>query len=108
MKQKKVLIYIVLFLSVGSVIYNYIFNDYGYGMMNHHYGYYDDYSLDMYYLNMGLLGVSYIAILICVFMLIGMRVNFDSKATTILNERLSRGEITLEEYRKIKETIRMK
>lgn len=55
MKKKNVLIYSLLSISIGYLLYNYLFADNNLApMMNHHYGYYDNYSKVMYYLNSSL------------------------------------------------------
>jgi uncharacterized membrane protein len=108
MKKKKGLIYVLLSISTGYLFYNYLFTDYGFGMMNHHYGYYDDYSRIMYYLNSSLVFVSYTVIIISTIILLSNKTESTNYAMTILDERLSKGEISVEEYQKIKGVINNK
>jgi uncharacterized membrane protein len=108
MKKKKGLIYVLLSISIGYLFYNYLFTDYGFGMMNHHYGYYDDYSRITYYLNSSLVFISYTIIIVSTLILITSKTESKDYSMTILDERLSKGEISVDEYRKIKGVINKK
>ena len=109
MKKKKGLIYALLSISIGYLFYNYLFTDYSFGMMmNHHYGYYDDYSRAMYYLNGSLVFVSYTVIIISTIILLSNKTVSKDYSMTILDERLSKGEISVEDYQKIKGAINNK
>lgn len=105
MSKKKTLLYSLISLSVGFLLYNYIFTDYKYGMMRHHYGYYDGFSINSFYLNSALVFVAYVVIILCLFTLIYKKQKSKSNAITILDNRLSKGDITLEEYKKIRTVI---
>ena len=71
MTKKRNIIYIALSLSIGYLLYTYIFTDYGfYMMMNHHYGYYDNFSEMGYYLRSGLVFLSYTVLFISIIMLV--------------------------------------
>jgi uncharacterized membrane protein len=108
MKKKNGLIYVLLSISIGYLFYNYLFTDYGFGMMNHHYGYYDDYSRIMYYLNSSLLFISYTVIIISAIILLSSKTVSKNYSMTILDERLSKGELSIEDYQKIKGAINNK
>ncbi len=108
MKKKKGLIYVLLSISIGYLFYNYLFTDYGFGMMNHHFGYYDDYSRIMYYSNGSLVFVSYTVIIISTIILLSNKTISKNYPMTILNERLSKGEISVEDYQNIKRVINNK
>lgn len=106
MKMKKGMIYGLLSISIGYLVYNYLFTDYRYGMMmNHHYVYYDDYSRILYYLNSGLIFIAYTGIIIAIIILLSQRTLPRNNISTILDERLKKGEISIEEYKKIKSVI---
>ena len=108
MKMKKGLIYVLLSISIGYLFYNYLFTDYGFGMMNHHYGYYDNYSRIIHYFNSSLVFVSYTVIIISTIILLSNKTVSKGYSMTILDERLSKGEISVEDYQKIKEAINNK
>jgi len=105
MKKKKGLIYVLLSISIGYLFYSYLFANYGFGMMNHHYGYYDDYSRTMYYLNAILVFISYTVIIVLTIILLSNKSVPKKYAMTILDERLSKGEISVNDYQKIKGAI---
>ena len=106
MKRNKGLIYTLLGLSIGYLLYNYLFTDYRFGMMmNHHYGYYDDYPSLMYYLNGGMVLLAYTVIIISTISLLSNKTSPKNEALTILDERLSKGEISIDEYQEIKGVI---
>lgn len=91
---------------MGYLLYVYTFTNYGFGMMmSHHYGYQNNYPSAMHYLNRTLIVVAYIVIIISAIMLISMKTDKKNHAMTILNERLSRGSVSIEEYKEIKKTI---
>jgi uncharacterized membrane protein len=77
-------------------------------MMNHHYGYYDDYSTVMYYLNGSLVFVAYTVIIVSAIMLLSIKPMSKNNSMTILDERLTKGEISVEEYKRITEAIQNK
>ena len=108
MKKKKALIYFLLSISIGYLFYSYLFTDYSFVMMNHHYGYYDDSSSAMYYLNSGLVFISYTVIIISAIILLFNKTVSKDYYMTILDERLSKGEISIDDYQKIKGTIKNK
>ena len=108
MKKNKGLIYVLLSISIGYLFYNFLFTDYGYGMMNHHYGYYDDYSRIVYYLNSSLIFISYSVIIVSTIILFSNKTESNNYYMTILDERLSKGELSVDEYQKIKEAINKK
>ncbi len=109
MRKKKGLIYALLGISIGYLFYYYLFTDYSFGMMmNHHYGYYDDYSSVMYYLNGGLAFAAYTVIIISTIILLSNKTRSKDYSMTILDERLSKGEISVDDYKKIKEMINNK
>lgn len=108
MKKKNTLLYFLLSISVGFLMYNYIFSDYRYGMMRHHYGYYDGSSAYNYYLNSLLVFIAYLCIVIGTMFLIISNQKSKNNAMILLDDRLSRGEISVEEYKAIKEIITKK
>lgn len=108
MKKKKGLIYFLLSISIGYLIYNYLFTDYSFGMMSHHYGYYDDYSSIMYYLNSSLVFISYTIIIISTIILLSNKTVSKDYSMVILDERLSKGEISVDDYQKVKGAINKK
>ncbi len=108
MKRKNVLIYGLLSISVGYLIYNYLSTDYSYGMMSNHHGYYDNYSSNSYYLNSFLVFISYAVLIISTIILLSKKSVSTNHATTILDQRLSKGEISLEDYRERKSEISSK
>ncbi len=73
--------------------------------MMHHMGYYDNFSSTTYLFSVGILVLAYIGIIVSLLMLFSQQTTKTSNALEILNERLSKGEISLEEYREIKRTI---
>jgi uncharacterized membrane protein len=77
-------------------------------MMNHHYGYYDDYSTVMYYLNGSLVFVAYTVIIVSAIMLLSIKPMSKNNSMTILDERLTKGEVSVEEYKRITEAIQNK
>ena len=105
MKAKKVLFYFLIFVSVGYLSYDFLFLGFGYGMMYHHFDYYDDYSSFDLYLRMALSVTAYILIFISVYNLLKRSVKSKHNYLKILNQRLSNGEISIDEYKRIKETI---
>lgn len=105
MKKKKGLMYSLLSISVGYLLYNYLFTDYRFLMMNHHYGYFDDYSRIVYYLNGSLVFISYTVIIISIIILLSNKGVSKDYSMWILDERLSKGEISIDDYREIKRTI---
>jgi len=105
MRKNNSIIYIMLSLSMGYLIYKFIFTEYSYGMMSHHYGYYDNYSGFEYYLHGGLTLLAYSTIVIGVLLLISKSRISNNNAYSILDQRLSKGELSIEEYQKIKDTI---
>lgn len=109
MRKKKGLIYFLLSISIGYLFYNYLFSNYKFGMMmNHHYGYYDDYSRVMYYLNGSLVFVAYTVIIVSSIALLSVRPISQNNSMTILDERLSKGEVSVKDYKRIEETIQNK
>ncbi|XMB71466.1 hypothetical protein RJI07_04940 [Mycoplasmatota bacterium WC30] len=104
--RKKAIVYILISVSIGYLFYYYTFTDYGYGMMmNHHYDYYDGFSRTAYYLNAILVFVSYTIIIISTIFLITKKTVSKNNSMIILDERLSKSEISIEEYQKIKRVI---
>lgn len=104
MKKKNIIIYPLLSLSTGFLLYRYFFTDVSYGMMRHH-GYYDGYSSFNYYVNSLLIFIACSVIFICLMLLYSQKAHSKNTALTILNDRLSRGEISIEEYREIKREL---
>jgi uncharacterized membrane protein len=78
----------------------------GYGHMED--GYYDDYSRAMYNLHGSLVFVSYTVIINSTIILLSYKTVSKDYSMTILDERLSKGEISVEDYQKIKRTINNK
>ena len=95
-------------ISIGFLFYNYSFTDYGYGMMAHHYGYYDSYSGLTYYLNMSFVIISYSVIIIGTIALLSMKTKPPKNSLKILDERLSKGEISIDEYQNIQRIVNSK
>ena len=72
--------------------------------MNHH-GYYDGYSSSSYYLNSIFVLVSYLLIIASTIILLSIKKTSKNFSIEILDERLSKGEISTEEYLNIKSEI---
>ena len=105
MKKKKELIYFLLSISVGYLFYYYVFTDYGFSMMGGHYGYYESYSGFTYYLKTSLLFLSYAVIITGIIILLNDKTKSKSQAMIVLDERLLKGGISIEEYKNIKRVI---
>lgn len=105
MKTKNTVLYSLIFISSGYLLYSYIFTENRYGMMRHHYGYYDDYLMNNFYLNTVFVFVSYAVIVTSILYLLLNSQRNNNNVLMILNSRLSKGEITVEEYEIIKSTI---
>jgi len=105
MRRKNGVIYILLSGSIGYLFYSFLFTDVRYGMMGHHYGYYEGYSNFHYYTNLMLIFAAYVVITFCLVILLSKRSQGNNNAITILNERLSHGEISIEEYQTIKKEL---
>ncbi len=108
MNKVKGIIYVLIGISMGYLFYIYLFTNNGYGMMNHHYGYYDRYSGFSYYLNLGLVVLACSIIIIGIIILLSKMKISRNDAIPILEERLSKGEISIEEFQKIKRSINLK
>lgn len=105
MKKKKTLYYFLAVISIGFLIYNYVFTGSEYGMMNHHYGYYTYHSRSVDLLNTGFVFLAYIVLILCAILLLKEQTTVSNSALEILNDRLSKGEISIEEYRTLKQVL---
>ena len=103
--RRNILIYFLLSISIGFLFYSFVLSDVRYGMMGHHYGYYDDYSPLNYYINSAMIYISITILIIGFIMLLSKKTSRNSTAISILDSRLSSGEITIEEYKRIKSEI---
>lgn len=110
MKFKKIILYFLLITSIAYLIFNRYFSTYGFGMMMyHHYPYYSDYTFAQYYLRLFFNVIAYLIIALSLFTLIKSRNrNFNKDYLKILDVRLSKGEITLDEYKFIKGELNKK
>lgn len=104
--KKSLLIYFLVFLSFGYLIYNYFFTDISYGMMNHHYGYYDNYNQTLHYLDNIFMFLAYFVLAMSIIFLVNGRFSSNDNTLDILNKRLSKGEISIEQYQSIKDAIK--
>jgi uncharacterized membrane protein len=98
MNNKKALLYFLAVISIGFLIYNYYFTGSAYGMMNHHRSYYNDYFRDIDLLNTAFVFFAYFVLIISSVLILKEKATASSTALNILNERLSKGEISIEEY----------
>jgi len=105
MNNKKGLFFVLIGVSIGYLIYNFLSVDYEYGIMMNHHGYYDNYSSNLYYLNSVLVFLSYFTIIISTIILLSNKSTLKKSSMTILDQRLSKGEISIEEYLSIKTEI---
>ncbi|MEC9485843.1 MAG: hypothetical protein UMR38_08280 [Candidatus Izemoplasma sp.] len=104
--KKNYVVYPMLIASIGYLFYYYLLSGYNSGfMMMHHMGYYDNFSSTSYFINIGLLILAYIGLIAAILILVSKQTSQSNNALEILNERLTKGEISLEEYREIKRTI---
>jgi len=107
MKNKNTIFYGIILLSTGYLIYNYIFVDYSHNvMMNHHYGYYGSKYVVGNYFNSILVFAAYSMITVSIIALLSRKWNLSNGAVNILDERLSNGEISIDEYRQIKKEFK--
>jgi uncharacterized membrane protein len=106
MKNKKVLLYFFAAISIGFLLYNYLFTGIEYGMMNHHYGYYNNYSRNLDLLNTGSVFLAYIILIISAIFILKENSTTSYFALEILNERLSKGEISIEEYQNLNRVLK--
>lgn len=68
-------------------------------MMNHHYGYYNYQYGNLDLLNNGFVFLAYFVLILCAILILKEKSTVSNTAMEILNERLSKGEISIEEYR---------
>lgn len=108
MKRKKGLIFLFLGSSIGYLIYSYLFIDYGLGIMKHHYGYYDDYSRIMFYSNGCMVIISYTVIVVSTIILLSYKIVPKTYSMALLDERLLKGEISVDDCQKLKRVINRK
>jgi uncharacterized membrane protein len=100
------LYYFLAVLSIGFLIYDYFFTGIEYGMMNHHYGYYNYHSRNLDLLNTGFVFISYITLILCAILILKEKTITSNTALEILNDRLSKGEISIEEYKTIAKILK--
>lgn len=110
MKRNSKIVYIALIvISLGFLLYTYIFTSYGYNMMmmRHHYGYSEEFrTLDQYIFSV-LIVVAYLTLILAIIrLLISRKSDSNLKALNILDERLSKGEISVDEYKEIKKYLK--
>ena len=74
-------------------------------MMYHHYGYYSDYWTTDVLIYRALSTLAYIIIIIGTAILLLRKSKYIDKSFEILNNRLSSGNLSLEEYRQIKKEL---
>ena len=91
---------------MGYLIYNYLFLGNKYGMMSNHHGYYDNYSQPFYYLHNGLLVLASAFLIIIFLVYVNKKFSSSSDAMRILDNRLSNGDISINEYQSIKKVIK--
>lgn len=108
MRKKETIFYLLICVSIGYLLYNYLFSEFNYGMMGHHYGYYDDFSWTNFYISRGLEIGAYLLIILSSVFLIKNKRSTHNSSLSILDNRLSRGEISIEEYSRIKRIINKK
>lgn len=105
MKMKSLFVFAILIMSFAYLVYNSFFIGNSYGFMHHHYGYYDNSYSSTYYTYAILNAIAYLIITISwIYFLLEMNKK-KSGYIKILNERLSKGEISIEEYSEIKRSI---
>lgn len=106
MKNKNVLLYSLIIIAIAYLIYHSLTTNYGFGMMMyHHYGYYDNYSITQYYLKSIGVFISYGVILFSVIVLLQRKSRRPNSYLRILNQRLSNGDINIDDYNTIKHII---
>ncbi|MFK5883450.1 MAG: hypothetical protein QM489_03810 [Candidatus Izemoplasma sp.] len=105
MKKIKGLIYLLVIVSIGYLFYNYIFTDFGYGMMSHNSRYYNNYTVYSHNSNWGLVVIACAVLVISVIVLIFKHTEPKNEPRLILDQRLSNGEISIEEYQNLKKIV---
>ncbi len=109
MKRKKIIYAMIIILSIGYLLYNFLLTDARYGMMMyHHYGYYDNFTRTQFYLNSVFNVFVYFVILIFIFKLVLNSKKTEDKHLLVLNRRLIDGEISREEYIDLSREIKKK
>jgi uncharacterized membrane protein len=107
MNKKTIILLFAILISLSYFIFSYLNNGFGNDVMMFHHGY-STQSNFMYYTNGIFLWLGFSSLLILLF-INKERSNGNQKyLTNILDTRLSRGEITIEEYKEIKDTIEKK
>lgn len=106
MKSKILLYYFLAVIAIGFLMYEYFFTGIEYGMMNHHYGYYNYHSRNLGLLNTGFAFISYIVLILCAILILKEKTIASNTALEILNDRFSKGEISIEEYQTISEILK--
>lgn len=105
MVTKRILTYVFIVVSIGYLSYHYYFSGFGFGMMYHHYGYYDDYSSLQYFYRTSLSIAAYMILFVSLISLFRHSTLGSKHYLLVLNERLINGEISVEEYKKLKGVI---
>lgn len=105
MKNRKYIYFVLATISIGFLVYNYFSTGLEYGMMSHHYGYYNNYSRNFDLLNTGLVFLAYVVLILCAILILREKTTVSNTALEILNDRLSRGEISIEEYQTLKHIL---
>lgn len=105
MKNKNTLYYVLAMISIGYLVYNFVSRGLEYGMMNHHYGYYNYPARDIDILNTVVVFLAYIVLILSAILILKEKTNSNNKSLEILNNRLSKGEISIEEYKTLVQVI---
>lgn len=106
MKFKKGTLILLMGLSIAYLVYQYLTSDFRFGMMMyHHYGYYDSFPLEDYYVRILFQVIAYAVLIVSGILLYKLSHSKTKPFLTRLNQRLSSGEITIAEYNQIKQEI---
>lgn len=105
MNNKKTIYVSLILISVGYLAYYYLFTDRAFTMMHHHYYYYNQSTRTTYLLQGLLRFIAYMNISIFSLLLFIDYIKPKREYLDILNLRLSKGEISVEEFRELKNEI---
>jgi uncharacterized membrane protein len=99
--MKKTILILIIIVSIYFLIDYTILGSTPYPIMMHHYPYYAQNGIDWLW-SIAVITISGIALLISTFMLLPKR--YDN--LSILDERLAKGEVSIEEYKKLRKVIK--
>lgn len=106
MKNKNTIFYVLLLMSIGYLLYSYTFVDYRYGMMmDHHYDYYGSRLVANNFVDSIFVFIAYSLITLSLIVILPKKWKSSKNTFIILDTRLSKGEISIDEYRLIKKEL---